>query len=187
MDCMCSWKPSTIFSKTVKRTNIPISRVGAWGEVQQVLRRGRSSGHWPSGISIDAIAEMTRAEEWRTSLLSGWCIRTTISERDQTKKSYFCSDRASWGSFDFMELRWSWGTWVHKSPDLNAIRFRNSTAASWRTYGEWLNRRERTSEEWKAYRNLRWYCDDLCESGNASRIFVVILVQLSSSLWKTKR
>lgn len=56
-------------SSTVKRMYIPTSLFGTKGEVVQELRSGSRSGHVPAGISIDAMAEMTRAEECRTGLL----------------------------------------------------------------------------------------------------------------------
>ena len=52
-----------------KRTKMLTSHCTACGEVTQPYMSGSNSGHWLSGISIDAMAEMTRAAAWRTILL----------------------------------------------------------------------------------------------------------------------
>jgi hypothetical protein len=67
--CMCSWNPSTMFSRTANRMYEPTSRCATAGDCAVWRRKGRSCGHVPTGISIVAIAAMTRAVECRTSLL----------------------------------------------------------------------------------------------------------------------
>jgi hypothetical protein len=91
------------------------------------MSSGHRGGDWVSSKS--AIAETARERECRTMELD-----VSHVPCGAIKLTYTCSFTKRCKRSSFICFLTSWVTFRHNRPSLDAIRFRNSTAASCRTY-----------------------------------------------------